>query len=118
MLLQNNSPPLFFFAETNHHGRHILVKQIQVGGHFIIDASLEEEACVEASVAVFVDRRRQVCGSRKEGDGAVPAQHLGGMAQCAAAMAKSIFAILDATVEKQKAGGGVEDAGAAGAGFL
>ncbi|CAN0461926.1 unnamed protein product, partial [Hapterophycus canaliculatus] len=75
-----------------------------VGGHFIVDASLEEEACVEASVAVFVDRRGQVCGSRKEGDGAVPAQHLGGMAQCASAMAKGIFAVLDSTVDRKKAG--------------
>lgn len=85
-----------------------------------MDASLEEEACVGASVGVFVDREGQVCGSRKEGEGAVPAQHLGGMAKCAAAMAKGIFAVLDSSVEKavaSRAGAGPEVA-AAGAGFL
>jgi len=85
-----------------------------------VDASLEEEACVEASVAVFVDRQGQVCGSRKEGDGAVPAQHLGGMAKCAAAMAKGVFGVLDSSVEKAAAsrGGAGPEVGAAGAGFL
>ncbi|CAM9972971.1 unnamed protein product, partial [Ectocarpus sp. 12 AP-2014] len=76
----------------------------RVGGHFIVDASVEEEACVEASVAVFVDREGRVCGSRKEGDGSVPAQHLGGMAQCAAAMAKGVFAILDSSAGAARGG--------------
>lgn len=98
----------------------------QIGGHFFVDASLEEEACVEASVSVFVDRKGSVCGSRKEGDGAVPLQHLGGMAQCAAAMSKGVFDVLDTAVERASApsaavGGGVDggrEVGAAGAGFL
>lgn len=81
-----------------------------------MDASVEEEACVEASVAVFVDREGRVCGSRKEGDGSVPAQHLGGMAQCAAAMAKSVFDVLDAAIEKTLAVGA--EIGTSGAGFL
>lgn len=85
-----------------------------------MDASIEEEACVEASVSVFVDRAGRVCGSRKEGDGAMPAQHLGGMAQCAAAMAKGVFDILDASVKKALTAGGKSgtEVGAAGAGFL
>lgn len=85
-----------------------------------MDASLEEEACVEASVAIFVDRVGRVCGSRKEGDGAVPVQHLGGMAQCAAAMSTSVLSVLDASVERalSREGGKGQEVGAAGAGFL
>lgn len=97
----------------------------QIGGHFIVDASLEEEACVEASVAVFVDRKGRVCGSRKEGEGAVQLQHLGGMAQCAVAMGRGIFDVLDVAIERALAtpaeGGGRAgngEVGAAGAGFL
>ena len=75
---------------------------------------------MEASVAIFVDRTGRVCGSRKEGEGSVPAQHLGGMARCAAAMAKGVFDVLDASVEKASEArtgkGGMESS--SGAGFL
>lgn len=99
----------------------------QIGGHFIVDASVEEEACVEASVSVFVDQKGRVCGSRKEGDGGVPLQHLGGMAQCAAAMGKGVFDVLDTAIERvsaspggsgRAAGKNIAEVGAAGAGFL
>lgn len=94
---------------------------MQIGGQFIIDASVEEEACVQASVAVFVDHSGRICGSRKEGDGCIPLQQLGWMAECTAAMGKGIFDILDKAVKKAWSTGGSCGTGvmdAAGAGFL
>lgn len=91
-----------------------------------MDTCLEEEASVEASVAIFVDRAGRVCGSRKEGEGLVLAKHLGGMARCASAMAKGVFNVLNAAVEKassarvgDKADGmGPASLSSSGAGFL
>lgn len=84
-----------------------------------MDATVEEEACVEASVSVFVDHAGRVCGSRKEGDGGVPLQHLGGMAQCAAAMGKGVFDVLDTAIERVSSSAAANlEVGAAGAGFL
>lgn len=81
---------------------------------------------MEASVAIFVDRAGRVCGSRKEGEGPVPAKQLGGMARCASAMAKGVFNVLDAAVEKASSAGGGDGAdrmgqaslSSSGAGFL
>lgn len=92
-----------------------------MGSHFIIDASVEEEACVDASVEVFVDRAGRVCGSRKEGEGCVPLQHLRGMAHCAAAIGKRVFDILHLALERAPGKGnacGSLGANSTGAGFL
>lgn len=76
---------------------------------------------MEASMTVFVDRSGRICGSRKEGAGSVPLQHLGGMAQCANAVGKRVFEILDAAVSKaprERGTDGEPEVGASGVGFL
>ncbi|CAM9768223.1 unnamed protein product, partial [Discosporangium mesarthrocarpum] len=78
----------------------VCISMSRIGSHFIVDASMEEESCVEASVGVFVDRDGRICGSHKQGSGAVPIQHLGGMSQRAIMMAQGVFIVLDQAVKE------------------
>ena len=78
----------------------------KIGDSFVIDASLEEEACTDATLVVAVNRSGRLCAISKGGNGTIPERHLRGAAQCATTAAKGVFdALEDALAVKGKGGG-------------
>ena len=45
---------------------------VQVGGRFVVDASLEEEACSSASLSLAVNKQGNVLSVSKDGTGGIP----------------------------------------------
>lgn len=60
---------LFFSIETNHFlaSDYVLQFVLQVGKHYIVDATAEEESQMSSAVSMSINRKGHVCGLTKRG---------------------------------------------------
>jgi exosome complex component RRP42 len=61
----------FDYTSINTDNVPIIVTLSSIGGHFVVDASHEEEACSTCQVSVAINEKDGICGMTKEGKGGI-----------------------------------------------
>lgn len=69
----------------------IIVTLSLVGGHFVVDASHEEESCATCQLSVAMDTKGRTCGILKEGTGSIPGSQYQKALMLTSDVAKSVF---------------------------
>lgn len=82
----------------------ICVSLIKVGNHYIVDACLEEEACMAARITVGVNKKGSICGITKIGVGGISQIALLEMMEIAARKGVELIGKLESSVSGQKDG--------------
>ena len=83
-------------------GMPVSITALDMGGRFIIDATLEEEMCATASLTVVADRGRHICCVRKGGEGTLAPDASRAVVQSVPEIASVLFTRLDAVLEEAK----------------
>lgn len=75
----------------------------QVGRHYIVDATSEEESQMSSALSVSVNRHGQICGMTKRGGAGVDPSVILDMISVAKAVSQQFISVLDSEIAAAEA---------------